>query len=157
MLKYEYLSHTDMNDYYAKVCRAMAGAQYKPDVIIALSRGGLDFGVKLSNWFDNVPMIPIAWQTRSGNTQQENVLCDTLNKYNHSASILIVDDINDSGKTLLDIERVVKETVNPHGVDYAVAIENTESEFECTWCGREISRSDDTQWFVFPWESWWTR
>lgn len=153
--KYEYLSHSDMDSYYAEVCRAMAGAQYKPDVIIALSRGGLEFGVKLSNWFDDVPMIPISWQTRSGDTQQESLLRDALAQHKGAQSVLIVDDINDSGKTLLGIDAVVKAATDPFSVDYAVAIENTESDFEATWNGREIHRSEDTQWFVFPWENWW--
>lgn len=153
--KYEYLSHSDMDSYYAEVCRAMAGAQYKPDVIIALSRGGLEFGVKLSNWFDDVPMIPISWQTRSGDTQQESLLRDALAQHKGAQSVLIVDDINDSGKTLLGIDAVVKAATDPFSVDYAVAIENTESDFETTWNGREIHRSEDTQWFVFPWENWW--
>ena len=155
--KYEYLSHTDMDSYYSEVCRGMSGAQYKPDVIIALSRGGLDFGVKLSNWFDDVPLIPLAWQTRSGDAQQELLLRDVLELHRKSPSILIVDDINDSGKTLLGIQEVVMSEANNSNVDYAVAIENTESDFESTWNGREIHRSEDTQWFVFPWENWWKK
>lgn len=152
--KYEYLSHKDMDGYYADVCRAMASAQYRPDVIVALGRGGLDFGVKLSNWYDDVELVPVMWQTRDGEHKGQELLRSTLKRFN-GKSILIVDDMNDTGKTLLEIEGVVRDTIDPFSVDYAVAIENTESDFESTWCSREIQRSEDTQWFVFPWENWW--
>ena len=39
----------------------------------------------------------------------------------------------------------------------AVAIENVECGFVCDYSARQIGRSDDTQWFVFPWEDWWRR
>jgi len=147
---YEFLSHAAMDGYYAEVCRAMAGAQYKPDVIVALSRGGLDFGVKLSNWFDDVELVPLVWQTRDGAIKEIDKLTATLSKYK-GKTILIVDDILDSGETLKQIDKVCS------NVDYAVAIENTEADFEATWSGKQIQRSEHTQWFVFPWENWWKR
>ena len=154
--KYEYLSHNDMDGYYADICRAMAGAQYRPDVIIALGRGGLDFGVKLSNWCDDVELVPVMWQTRDGEHKGLELLRSTLQRFS-GKSILVVDDMNDTGKTLLEIEGVVRDTIDPFCVDYAVAIENTESDFESVWSSREIQRSEDTQWFVFPWENWWKK
>jgi hypoxanthine phosphoribosyltransferase len=146
--KLEYLSDADMNSYYAEVCRAMAGAQYRPDVIIALSRGGLDFGVKLSNWFGDVALVPLVWQTRDGAIKEIDKLAATLSKYK-GTSILIVDDILDSGETLKQIDLLCS------NVEYAVAIENTEADFETTWSGRQIQRSEHAQWFIFPWEAWW--
>jgi hypoxanthine phosphoribosyltransferase len=155
MPKYEYLTNQQMNSYYAEVCRAMAHAQYKPDVIIALSRGGLDFGVKLSNWFDDVELVPLVWQTRDGATKDLDKLHNVLSEYN-GGTVLIVDDILDSGATLQQIEKALADYESVV-VDYAVAIENIEAEFEITWSGREISRTEDTQWFIFPWEDWWKR
>jgi hypothetical protein len=38
-----------------------------------------------------------------------------------------------------------------------VAIENIESKVKIDYAGREISRSIEDQWFVFPWEDWWKR
>lgn len=145
-----------MNGYYAEVCRAMAHAQYKPDVIIALSRGGLDFGVKLSNWFDDVELVPLVWQTRDGETKDLDKLHSILSKYKHG-TVLIVDDILDSGETLQQIENIISEYNGVVFVDYAVAIENTEADFEVTWSGREMQRSEQPQWFIFPWEDWWKR
>ena len=156
--KYEYLSHNHMDGYYADICRQMASAQYRPDVIIALGRGGFDFGVKLSNWFDDVPLIPIMWQTRDGKAKHEIVMLNLLSEYSSSHSVLIVDDMNDTGETLSEIEAVYKDILGTtENLDTAVAIENNESEFESTWYSREISRSEEPQWFVFPWENWWIK
>lgn len=156
-IKYEYLAHSDMDSYYMEVCRAMAQAQYRPDVIIAPMRGGVDFGIKLSNWFDDVDVIALHWQTRDGAIRDTVALKEVLRKY-RGGTVLIVDDICDTGKTLSEINTVVDRFSDLEGavlVDYAVAIHNEECDFEPTWRGREIHRNEDTQWFVFPWENWW--
>lgn len=157
--KYEYLDHKTLDSYYLDVCRQMASAQYRPDVIVALGRGGFDFGVKLSNWFDDVPMVPVMWQTRDGQVRDEYVLREILRACSEQNSqILVVDDMNDTGETLLQIEAAIKNVLGDQApVDWAVAIENVESDFETTWCSREISRSLEPQWFVFPWENWWMK
>jgi hypoxanthine phosphoribosyltransferase len=152
--KYEYLTNEQMNGYYADICRAMAGAQYRPDVIVALSRGGLDFGVKLSNWFDDVELVPLVWQTRDGSSKDSSTLIDIMSKYKYG-NILVVDDMLDSGTTLEAVDAVASEHSKSSLVDYAVAIENTEAGFDVTWSARQIQRSEHEQWFVFPWENWW--
>jgi hypoxanthine phosphoribosyltransferase len=69
---------------------------------------------------------------------------------------LIVDDICDSGTTLKEIAEVAL-SCEQSDVLFAAAIENLESPFSCDYSSREISRSEDTQWFIFPWEEWWRR
>jgi len=58
MPKYEYITHQEMNDYYSEVIRQVAKDGVVPEVIIAPMRGGADFGIKLSNYFD-VPFVPV--------------------------------------------------------------------------------------------------
>lgn len=156
MPKYEYLTYTDMHSYYAEVLRNMACCNYKPDLIIAPMRGGVDMGVKFSEYFD-VPVIALQWQTRDGGERDTGRLREILQE-NQGARILVVDDICDSGKTLEGINVVVDRFTDVAGdaiVDYAVAIHNDDCDFEPTWWGRTIYRNQDTQWFVFPWEAWW--
>ncbi len=152
MTKYEYLSNEDMNNYYAEVIRNMALDNFKPDVVFAPMRGGADFGIKLSNYY-NVPFEAISWQTRDGDLKDPAKLVDLFTKYDDK-QILIVDDICDSGETLKGIESY---TLNRTNVRFAAAIENLECGFVCDYSARQIGRSDDTQWFVFPWEDWWRR
>ena len=154
MPKYEYLTHEQMNNYYSEVVRQMAKDNVAPEVIIAPMRGGADLGIKLSNYYD-VPFVPIVWQTRDGEEKDIQSLVAVLDKY-WGFTILLVDDICDSGKTLSEMLEVV---IAQDYTDFytAVAIENIESKVNINYSGREISRSIDDQWFVFPWEDWWKR
>lgn len=152
--KKEYISTAQMNGYYLDVVQAMSSAQYRPDQIVALSRGGLDFGVKLSHWYDDAEFVPLIWQTRHGAHRDIEQLNRVLSKYS-GCNILIVDDICDSGKTLSEIEQHINTVGTNAHIDYAVAIHNQDADFGPSWCGRTIHRNIDTQWFVFPWEEWW--
>lgn len=153
MPKLEYLTHDDMNHYYAEVVRLMAVDGFKPDVVLAPMRGGADFGIKISNYY-NIPFVPIRWQTRDGTEQDRDSLVKLLEQYNDK-QILIVDDICDTGETLKGMEATSGFTRT--NIRFAVAIENIESGFVCDYTAREISRTEDTQWFIFPWEDWWQR
>jgi len=152
MQKYEYLSHEDMNGYYDDVIRKLAKDNIKPDVVFAPMSGGADFGIKVSNYYD-IPFESIQWQTRSGKERNVEQLQYLFKKYDQQC-ILIVDDICDSGATLKEIAEVAL-TMDQTNLIFAVAIENLESPFSCDYSSREISRTEDTQWFIFPWEKWW--
>ena len=154
MPKYEYITHQAMNDYYSEVIRQVAKDGVVPEVIIAPMRGGADFGIKLSNYFD-VPFVPVVWQTRDGEVKDVQSLTAILDKY-WGHVVFLVDDICDSGKTLSEMIEVIRAE---EFVDFyvAVAIENIESKVKIDYAGREISRSIEDQWFVFPWEDWWKR
>lgn len=153
MTKYEHITYDQLHGYYHELVRGMHTAHYVPDVIIAPMRGGVDLGVKLSNYFD-CPVIALHWQTRDGLIKDSDTLTDILSKY-LTENILIVDDICDSGKTFKQISDVVDSFQENIHVDYAAAIANLDSEFQVNWLGRLIYRNTDTQWFVFPWEEWW--
>ena len=154
MPKYEYITHQQMNDYYSEVIRQVAKDGARPEVIIAPMRRGADFGIKLSDYFD-VPFVPVVWQTRDGEDKDIQSLTAILNKY-WGQVVFLVDDICDSGKTLSEMIEVIRAE---ESVDFyvAVAIENIESKVKIDYAGREISRSIEDQWFVFPWEDWWKR
>lgn len=154
--QYEFLTHQDMDNYYMEVIRQMSNSGYKPDVIVALSRGGLDFGVKISNWFNDAKLVPLVWQTRDGDDKETDALDKVLSKYNHG-NILIVDDILDTGTTLSAIDSAIRTSGSYAVIDFAVAIENQDVSFDVQWAARTISRLEDTQWFVFPWENWWNK
>jgi hypoxanthine phosphoribosyltransferase len=151
MPKYEYLTHGDMDSYYAEAIRKMTIDNFKPHVVFAPMRGGADFGIKVSNYFD-IPFESIQWQTRDGSEKDITRLKELYTTYD-GKNILIVDDICDSGETLRGIEHA--SGYNRTNIRFAVAIENIECSFACDYSAREISRTEDTQWFIFPWEKWW--
>lgn len=154
-MKKVYYTHSDMNNMYTEVIRGMSQAQYRPDCVIGLSRGGLDFAVKISHWYD-IPMHCLEWQTRDGKFCDRERLIHLFKQY-AGKSILIVDDILDSGTTMHDIANTCDLADGKCYIDFAVAILNTDTDFDICWHGSELSRSDDDSWIVFPWENWWVQ
>lgn len=72
------------------------------DAVIAPVRGGLMFGVIASHTL-NVPVIPVAYSSKSGAGDDKNHLNQLPLLSPDVKTILIVDDIIDSGHTLKEI------------------------------------------------------
>ena len=146
-----------MNSYYQSILRDMARLGYRPDVVVAPMRGGSDMGVKFSHYFD-VPVIAVEWQTRDGSESDTAKLREILRKYNDQ-SILIVDDICDTGTTLQRMNIVIDRHCDVETfigtVDVAVALYKESSDADVTFHGRTLYNNEDHTWFVFPWENWW--
>ena len=68
--------------------------------------------------------------------------------------ILLVDDINDSGKTIDTIRRVlIAQGGELAHLRVAVLIDNVRSAARVEYRSRTIDRAEDKRWFVFPWEA----
>jgi len=81
---------------------------FKLDVVIGPGRGAYVPGVMLSHYFD-VPFEGFLWQTRDlGMETDEDALKAIVENWK-GKNILLVDDINDTGKTLAGISRIVHE------------------------------------------------
>jgi len=72
------------------------------DAIVAPVRGGLMFGVIASHKL-NVPVIPIHYSSKGGNGDDKNHTNTIVALANGVKTILLVDDIIDSGNTLKEI------------------------------------------------------
>ena len=118
--------------------------KFVPDVVIGLSRGGLQPAVMLSNYFD-VPMIPVSLALRDHQVERLDFEIDPGKKY------LVIDDINDTGATL---ERLSQYMVEAQWRS-AVLINNLPSPFEPDYQGTEINKDEEDVWVVYPWEEWW--
>ena len=118
---------------------------FNPEIIVSINRGGCIPGVYLSH-FLNKPhkMVDI----KSINNQKISV--NTLKEFK---SALIIDDINDTGKTFT----IVKETFDNTNADirYAALINNISSKTKIEYHGQIINKKENPIWYVFPWENWW--
>jgi len=140
----------------------MAKESYKPDVILAPGRGGFPPGVMLSHYFE-VPFHGFEWQTRDGEVEDSRGLELLLSKY-IGQNIIIIDDINDSGKTLTGIHSVAlgleKDSEKAifflhEGLKYVTLYDKLSSKFgEVKFTANEVAQ-DEEQWIVFPYEEWW--
>ena len=139
-----YIQDSDIKTYLQTILRAMHKDKFVPDVVIGLSRGGLQPAVMLSNYFD-VPMIPVSLALRDHQVEKVDFELDPNKKY------LVIDDINDSGATLNRLAQYM----NEHTWRSAVLINNLPSPFEPDYQGTEINKDEEDVWVVYPWEAWW--
>ncbi len=149
-----YYSYDEMISDCRVIVRDMAHDNFKPDVIIGPGRGAYPFGVMLSHYFE-VPFEAFRWQTRDGKIEDSETLQHILSKYKDK-KILIVDDINDTGTTLIGINEVV------NGLDffnqvisYATLFDKESSKFSKVDYTANIVLPDQERWIVFPYEEWW--
>ena len=147
----------------SEITRQIALSEFTHDVIIGPGRGAYIMGVMLSHYY-GVPFHGFEWQTRDHAMIKESTRLETiLSKYS-SEDILMVDDINDSGKTLTDIKSVVdkfdrEENNNMfalhEGIKYATLFDKESSSFgDVSFTGNVVTPEEE-KWVVFPYEEWW--
>lgn len=157
-----YYSWSDLETDCRIITREMAIDGYRPDVVIGPGRGGYPMGVMMSHYF-NVPFEGFNWQTRDGKIEDSTTLFNILSKYN-GTSILIVDDINDTGTTLNGIFKVIEDfdvdnnnlMIKAHqDITVCTLFNKTMSSFKnVDYYARECTPDYDP-WIVFPYEEWW--
>lgn len=147
------ISHTQFVADVAVIASALREtADWAPDFIIGIGRGGLAPAVYLSHAtgismlsvdhsskvpdFADVPLERLAARTRAGER------------------LLFVDDINDSGGTLATLRaKLAAAGAQMQGVRFATLLDNRVSSQQVDYRARTIDRTVTKDWFVFPWEA----
>lgn len=105
-------------------------------------------GVYLSHAI-NVPHKVLDVQLRyDKNKPNFKVLKKSINS---PLNILIIDDINDSGATFEFIKKL--QNNQDSNIRYAALIDNIPSSFKVDFRGKQIDKSSDPTWIIFPWEN----
>lgn len=124
-----------------------------PGAILALSRGGLIPGVILSHIF-GAPLIPVQYSSKRGKGDDKNHKNDLPILDKDITSILIVDDICDSGYTLKEVAtHYTMSNVASHPklfVNTAVLYYKKSAIYEPDLYWKKIA--SDSPWIIFPWE-----
>lgn len=167
-----------------EIMRQMTHFNFKPDYIVGITRGGLVPAVMLSQYLD-VPMHTLnvsfrdddlgpesnLWMAEDafGYINKEDRVDDAIiSSLKNRKNILIVDDINDTGRTLRWIKDDWESGCLPgseiwndiwhHNVQFATIVDNDASEFKgVDFAGLIINKHEDPCWIEFPWENWWTK
>ena len=144
-MKKSKISIDKINNAIKKIVEQIEVSEFKPEMIVSINRGGCIPGVYLSH-FLNKPhkMVDIK------SIDNQKISVNTLKKFK---SALIIDDINDTGKTFT----IVKETFDNTNADirYAALINNISSKTKIEYHGQIINKKENPIWYVFPWENWW--
>lgn len=131
------------------VSESISNKNIKFDTIVALGRGGLIPGAILSYKLDIKNLQNLGINTR----QEDGQYVETLvyQRPTITGNVLVVDDINDSGKTFEAVNSLIKsEYLDIGELLYCSLTTRYNTNFnENTISGKIINTSD---WLVFPWD-----
>ncbi|MCV6608659.1 MAG: phosphoribosyltransferase family protein [Campylobacterales bacterium] len=80
---------------------------YKPDAIIALSRGGVTIGHFLAEYFDIRTLYTMNTIHYDGQKKMDEVIIYNIPDIKDAKKVLIVDEIIDSGETIQEVMKVL--------------------------------------------------
>lgn len=150
-----YVSWDTVNGQVKRLVTAVHNSEWKPDLIVGVVRGGTIPAVWMSNITGiEAQMITVSFRDNKINNPYLPV--PFLKKISHpDFKTLIVDDINDTGETLIWIQSKIREYSldAEKQVRYACLIDNAPSMFkDLDYYAEKINKDIDPEWIVFPWE-----
>ena len=119
---------------------------FNPEVIISINRGGCIPGVYLSHFLEKPHKI-IDIKSLNDNSKNE------FSFLKKNKSMLIIDDINDTGNTFDFVKKIFKDS--DCEIRFAALINNVTSKTKIDYHGQLTDKADNPVWYVFPWENWW--
>ena len=123
--------------------------KFRPDKIVGITRGGNIPATILSNMLD-IPCEALKVSFRDDENQDTQWL---IKSKLADKKILVVDDINDTGKTFQWIVNDWQLT-DFNKVRFATLTENLSSEFgRVSYHAHEVNKAEKDVWLVYPWEN----
>ena len=145
-----YFTIEEMIDSIRNISEQLTRSNFDPEVIISVNRGGCIPGIYLSHYI-NKPHEVINIELRA--SKKEPDLNSIKDKIRQFSSVLIIDDINDSGKTIGVIKDLSKNLTTK--IHFAVLINKSQSTSKVEYYGKVVNSKVNDYWYVFPWENWW--
>jgi len=162
-----FLTYDDVEQLVTKILEQMGAEQWCPSVVVGLTRGGLLPGVLISHKL-KIPMCSLDVSFRDNMDSPFSGQTSTWipEEIANGHNILVVDDINDTGRTFEYIREDWRFTVNfikddqriginwPwNKIKFAALIHNVPSSEPTDFYGKTVNKSIDSSWIVFPWEN----
>lgn len=133
-----------------RMCLTLADKvkDYKPDVLVGISRGGLVPVRLLSDVLDNfnIAIMKIEFYKSMGKTERAPVITQPLNVDLKGKKVLIVDDVADTGSSLIAARDHVK-NLGADEIRIATLHYKPESKLKPDFFIEETEA-----WVVYPWE-----
>jgi len=140
---------SDIDSLTNTVAESISKKNIKFDTIVALGRGGLIPGAILSYKLDIKNLQNLGINTR----QEDGQYVETLiyQRPTLTGNVLVVDDINDSGKTFEAVNSLIKSEYPDIGdLMYCSLVNRYNTKFNKNNISGKIINTSD--WLVFPWD-----
>jgi len=123
-------------------------SNYRPDLILGISRGGWPPARVISDFLENpnIANIKVEFYTDISKMSKEPIITQTISTPVEGKSILLVDDVADTGKTLKLVYNKLIEN-NAKDIKVATLYYKPKSVFK-----PDFFMMDTKAWVVFPWE-----
>lgn len=147
-LKFEVLRWDDVIRLSFKLARKIIISKFKPDAIVALLRGGLVPARILSDVLGvyKLFIVGVAFYVDVGVHASRPIITQPLNANLSGSNILIVDDVADTGRSLIVAKEHVK-SLGAGSIKIATLHKKPWSEIEPDYFVCETDA-----WIVYPWE-----
>jgi|TARA_S200000501_G_scaffold124312_1_gene117324 hypoxanthine phosphoribosyltransferase len=173
LIKKKYYSWNDVEKMCHQITVQLYNSNWRPDLIVGITRGGNVPATMLSNMLD-IPADAIKISFRDDNkvVQSSKGLAEEafglkereMPTTARGKKILIVDDINDSGATFKALKEDWQKSCLPDdpwweqvwgkSVRFCTLTENLSSEFDqVDYYSDSVNKADEDVWLVYPWEN----
>jgi len=148
-MRCELISWAEVHRLCRQLARMVRASGYRPDIVVAIGRGGLVPARLVCDCLDIMALTSIKIDHYSaGSTRQAQAvirfpLCTDI----RDQRVLLVDDVNDSGDTL-QIARSHLNDFHPREVRTAVMHHKTTTRIAVDYHARKIIK---WRWLVYPW------
>lgn len=152
MTKFTHYSHDQFVAAVLGLAEQIRSGDWQPDFIIGIGRGGLTPAVYLSHALDIAMLsVDVSAPVPAFNA---DLLAQAAQRTATGERLLLVDDINDSGRTIRALrEGMAAAGGDPDNVRFATLLDNRVSMERVEYAHGQIDRTTDKDWFVFPWEA----
>jgi hypoxanthine phosphoribosyltransferase len=147
-LKLSHLSWDDVQRLSEKVSEKIASNDLRPDLVVAISRGGFDPARIICDQLliKRLASIQIEYYTGINETNAKPKIVFPLNADIKNLKVLVVDDVSDSGKSLLFAKEYL-ESLGPKNVKTSTLHYKPWSKYRPDYFAEEVD-----SWIIYPWE-----
>ena len=158
-----YINWNDVDHMVDDLINQMFAANWKPDYIVGITRGGLTPAIIMSHK-TGIKMFTLDVRLRDGGPGIPTLESNTWMAQDAMAGkkIVLVDDINDTGETIKWIKNDWQKSLIGTGdwhhesmwnnVKFAMLIENEASEVSSDFNCKTVNKFEKDVWIVYPWE-----
>ncbi len=147
-LKFLYLSWSDVQKAAEKTADKIKADGFTPDIMIAISRGGFDPARILSDQLNirKLASLQIIYYSSLNEKMKEPQVLFPLNAQIKGLTVLVVDDVSDSGNSLKAAKKYTEE-MGAAEVRVATLHHKPWSKYKPDYYAEEVD-----EWILYPWE-----